>query len=99
MAITYTQLRGLIDQAWLDRVEASLVAAAIAISVDAPGTPLDVRRDALARNIMRESGLWARNFAMAVALGFTGGANLTSVLDSAIDTRVASVFNDFLSQT
>jgi hypothetical protein len=98
MAITYAQLRGLIDQTWIDRVEASLVAAAIAISVDAPSTPLDIRRDALARNIMRESGLWARNFAMAVALGFTSGTSLTSVLDSAIDTRIASIYNDFLAQ-
>jgi hypothetical protein len=84
--------------AWRRRVQGSLVAAAVAITVDSPTAGLETRRDALAREILREPALWTGRFALAVALGFLAGADLTNaVTDTQVDTRVASVFNDFLA--
>jgi hypothetical protein len=97
MAITYAQVGGLIDATWTGRVKASLVAAAIAISVDSPATALDMRRDRLAREIVRSPDAWAERFALPVALGFLAQNDLASVSDASIDTRVSSVYNDFLA--
>lgn len=83
---------------WKRRVKASLAAAAIAITVDAPATPLDSRRDRLGRAVLNEPDVWTNRFALAVALGFLAGADLLvgTVSDAQVDTRVASVWNDFL---
>jgi hypothetical protein len=83
---------------WISRVKASLVSAAIAISVDSPAAGLEARRDRLARTIMTNPEVWAQRFALPVALGFLADADLgaANATDAEIDTRVAGVFNDFL---
>lgn len=96
MALTYAQIKTALDTTWTGRVEASLTAAAIAISVDAPSTPLDARRDRLAREIIRNPSAFATLFALPVALGFLSGNDLATVTDAQLDARVSAVFNDFL---
>lgn len=99
MAFTYSTLLPALDSAWVDRVQGALVVACIAISVDSPTPGLETRRDFLARSILKDSRGWANIFALAVGLGFLAKANLgAAVTDAEIDTRVSSVFNDFISQ-
>ena len=98
MAFTYATLRPAITDTWIDRVEGALLAAAVAISVDAPDTPLDLRRDHLARVIIRDGRAWANAFALPTALGFLAKTDLVgSVSDAEIDTRISSIFNDFIT--
>ena len=98
--MTYAEATtGAADQAWLDRVEAAIFEAAIAITVDVPNAGIDTRRDILARKILRghAGAQFLENFALAVALGFLADVNLTAVLvtDVEIDSRVSAVFNKF----
>lgn len=83
---------------WRNRVQTALIKAAIDITVDAPPTELDGRRDALAREILREPSIWTTRFAVPVALGFIADADLSevAVTDPEMDARIAGIFNDFL---
>ena len=97
MALNYTQLvAAAADPTFQSRVRASLLTAAINIAVDSPPNSLEVKRDAAARDILRNPDLWTIRFSLPVALGFgtKSNATLTDATDAEIDTRVASVYND-----
>lgn len=101
MPQTYAQIvPASADAAWIARVKASIVTAALAIAVDSPATPLDLHRDRMARLVLLDPELWATRFALPVALGFLGDSDLTvaNVTDAEIDTRVSSVWNDFVQK-
>lgn len=84
--------------AWRKRIKTALIKAAIDIAVDSPADNLAVRRDSLAREILREPDLWMGRFALPVALGFIADADLSdvAVTDPEMDSRIAAIFNDFL---
>lgn len=85
--------------AWRSRVKTALIKAAIDITVDSPSGDLNTRRDRLAREILRDPDVWTARFAVPVALGFIADADLSdvAVTDPEMDTRIASIFNDFIS--
>jgi hypothetical protein len=97
---TYAQIvTNAADSTWKARVRAAMVEAAIAISVDAPNSVLDTRRDRLARNVLTNPDEWTDRFSLAVALGFLADTDLSAgnVTDAEIATRVSAVWNDFLN--
>ena len=84
---------------WKRRVKAALIKAAIAISVDSPSEGINTRRDTLARQVMLASDVWTNRFALPTALGFEADSDLliANVTDAEIDTRISSIFNDFIT--
>ncbi len=99
MALNYQQLAAASeDTTFRQRVQASVMTAAISIAVDAPATALDARRDRFARQILNDPSAATTKFALPVALGFGNKSNatLTDATDAELDTRVASVFNDLM---
>lgn len=99
MALTYTGLVAASkDDGFRDRVLASVEAAAVAITQDAPTLAIDVRRDTFARQILSSPDAWRINFALPVALGFAAKSNatLTDATDAELDTRVSSIFNKMM---
>jgi hypothetical protein len=99
MALNYSQLvTASSDTTFRNRVKAAINVAAIAITVDAPSTPLDLKRDKLARQVLNNPTIFTDSFALPVALGFTAKSalDLSDATDAELDTRVAAVWNDLI---
>lgn len=71
MAATLTDTADLVQwPAFQRKVAAAMVSAAVAVgneAVSSPPTETQRRRHALSANVLREPGVWALNFAWAVA--------------------------------
>lgn len=97
--MTYLELStAAATEEWGSRVQTALTKAALAVAVDSPATELDIRRDRLARDVLRQPAFYLDLFRLPIALGFTAKVDLSEseVSDSEIDARIVNIANDFL---
>lgn len=106
MAITYAAFGALAaDATWVARVTTAIIQYASEEPGVLQGDPLPLtdgsdkaRRDRWARAVLANPSFWGATMAPTVAMGFLGGADLTSVTDAAIYSRVGACVSKFLGQ-
>ena len=83
-----------INPAFLQRVQESMISAAISISSEATSTANHSNRVVLARLVLQQPQNYVNQFALAVAVNIPV-TSVSSVTDAQIDTSVASIWNGF----
>lgn len=80
-------------QAFVQRIQMSLISTAISVINEATSTPLHPNRAALASKILQNPSGWAALFAVGAA-----SDNLTdnTATDAALDSRIAAIYNGYL---
>lgn len=78
--------------AFQQRVQGSMIAAAISISAEATSTADHGNRVALARQVMQSPQSWVQSFSFAVAVNLAV-TSVSAVTDAQIDTSVAAIWN------
>ena len=97
--MTYSALQNAAnDEEWIKRAGVGLLQTAETFIVAAPVGATAIARDKLGRSIKANVGLYARENALLIALGFIGQANLLvgTVSDADIFSRVNAVYDKML---
>lgn len=87
------------DPGWVARVTVAVTLTAANVKVKAaPSGATEIAEDALGRLILQSPATYGARFALPVALGFIGDADLEpgTVTDAAIFARVAALYRSFL---